>query len=244
MPISEVFNQDCIVGLTSYPDKFFDLAIVDPPYGINATQMQMGSHPTRKGSSTGNLKHAGPSESVAARLKKGRLNSGGGHMKNSALTNMNCEWDLVPPSPEYFAEIERVSKNRIIWGSNYFPLPPTRCMVVWDKRQPWDNFSQVELAWTSFDRPAALFSMSNTGGRNHETKIHPTQKPVRLYSWLLSKFAQPGNKIIDTHMGSQSSRIAAFNAGFDYWGWEIDKQYFDDGNKRFAEKTAQIQLFK
>lgn len=98
------------------------------------------------------------------------------------------------------------------------------------------------MAWTSFDKPAAMFRYSNTGGANAEKKIHPTQKPVALYKWLLHRFAQPGNKILDTHMGSQSSRIAAYQMDFDYWGWEIDQEYFESGNKRFKDQTAQIKL--
>lgn len=112
----------------------------------------------------------------------------------------------------------------------------------WDKVQPWENFSQWEMAWTSFNRPAAMYRQACTGGANLETKIHPTQKSIALYKWLLHKFAKPGDKILDTHMGSQSSRIAAFNMGFDYWGWEIDAEYFKDGNRRFKQQTAQLQL--
>lgn len=240
VPLNEVFNEDCMAGMARYPDKFFDLAIVDPPYGINATAMNMGSNPTRIPRFNNG---SGGSESTAVRLKRDRLNSGGGAMKNSTMVQKGADWDYAAPGPEYFAEIERVSKNRIIWGGNYFPLPPTRCIVAWDKKQPWDNFSQWEMAWTSLDSPAPLFRMSNTGGHNHVKKIHPTQKPVALYKWLLTKFGNGGGHILDTHMGSQSSRIAAFEMGFDYTGFEIDPDYFTAGNKRFAEMTAQAQLF-
>ncbi|MDF2851678.1 MAG: site-specific DNA-methyltransferase [Sphingobacterium multivorum] len=118
-------------------------------------------------------------------------------------------------------------------GGNYFNLPPTRGIAIWDKRQPWDNFSQVELAWTSFDVPAKLFSMSNTGGKNHEKKIHPTQKPVELYKWLLSKYAKKGNKILDTHLGSGSSAIACFDYGYDLTACELNKNYYIDAIRRF-----------
>lgn len=231
--ISEVFNEDNMIGMARYPDKFFDLAIVDPPYGINAPNMQMGAGAPSRGSKS----------SVAVKLKKGRLNSGGGHMKNSMMVNANVDWDIEKPSPEYFHELERVSKSQIIWGGNYFDLGPTRCIVCWDKLQPWDNFSQWEMAWTSFDKPAAMFRMSNTGGKNHIQKIHPTQKPIELYKYLIDRFATRGDKILDTHMGSQSSRIAAHNMGFDYWGWELDKEYFEAGNKRYAEAIKQQSLF-
>lgn len=238
MPISEVFNEDNVIGMARYPDKFFDLAIVDPPYGINAPNMQMGS--TSKARIKKGIRSA-PSISVAQKLK-GKLNQGSGKLKGRALNMMNCNWDTEKPSPEYFKELFRVSKNQIIWGGNYFDLPPTRGIVCWDKMQPWDNFSQWEMAWTSFDKPAAIFKYSNTGGANAETKIHPTQKPVALYKWLLHKYAKTGDKILDTHMGSQSSRIAAFNMGFDYTGFELDKEYFEAGNKRFKEQTMQMKL--
>ena len=139
--------------MKSIPDKFFDLAVVDPPYGINAPNMAMGSNLNRK--------HGGYNgESVAQRIKKGRLNQEAGKLKNRALNTMQCDWDFYPPSEDYFCELERVSKNRIIWGGNYFKLPPTRGILCWDKMQPWENFSQFELAWTSFDCPAAIIHSS------------------------------------------------------------------------------------
>lgn len=235
MPISEVTNEDCMVMMARYPDKYFDLAIVDPPYGINATNMQMGSHPTR---SRTDGYGSGPGISTAVKLK-GRLNTGSGKLKNRLLNTSSIGWDNEKPSKEYFNELFRVSKNQIIWGGNYFDLNPSRCVVCWDKMQPWENFSQWEMAWTSFDKPAALFSYSNTGGANAETKIHPTQKPIALYQWLLKRFATAGNKILDTHLGSQSSRIAAYKLGFDFSGTELDKDYFDQGNERFYKAIAE-----
>lgn len=242
--ISEVYNMDCMEYMKSIPDKFFDLAVVDPPYGINAPNMKMGTNLNRKrGGYNG--------ESVAQRIKKGRLNTGSGKLKNRALNTMNCDWDSNPPSKEYFNELFRVSRNQVIWGGNYFPLPPTRGILCWDKLQPWENFSQFELAWTSFDCPAAIIRLSNTGGANKETKIHPTQKPVKLYEWVFEKFAKPGYKILDTHIGSGSSRIAAYKMGFDFYGTEIDKSYFNAMQDRFnkecldrvmTEKGELIQL--
>lgn len=230
--ISEVYNLDCMEYMKSIPDKFFDLAVVDPPYGINAPNMTMGTNMKRK--------HGGyNSESVAQRLKKGRLNQGEGKLKNRILNTMSCDWDFSPPSKVYFDELFRVSKGQIIWGGNYFHLPPTRGILCWDKVQPWENFSQFELAWTSFDCPAAIIHLSNTGGANKETKIHPTQKPVSLYYWLIKKFAKPGNKIFDSHLGSGSSRIAAYKLGFDFYGTEIDKYYFDAQEKRFREECLE-----
>ena len=205
--LSEAFNCDCLDFMKIQPDKAFDLAIADPPYGINAPNMRMGEN--------------NGYTSTATRSKKGRLNT------------MPYDWDLMPPTQEFFDELFRVSKNQVIWGGNYFPLPPTRCVVCWDKMQPWDNFSQIELAWTSFDTPAKIFRKSTTGGSVPDMrlfpKIHPTQKPVELYAYLLQTFAKKGDVIFAPMMGSQSSRIAAFKLGFDYFGCEIDNGYYVEG---------------
>ncbi len=138
-----------MMGMARYPDKYFDLAIVDPPYGINATGMTMGVNTSRR---------------KGDKLAKGRLNSGSGKLKNRILNNSSIKWDNAIPDETYFIELFRISKNQIIFGGNYFPLPPTRCIICWDKLQPWDNFSQWEYAWTSFDMPAAKIAISTTGG--------------------------------------------------------------------------------
>jgi site-specific DNA-methyltransferase (adenine-specific) len=164
------YNMDCMAGMKLFPDKYFDVAIVDPPYGINAPNMAMGTNKSR-------TKNGYPSESTASRLKRS------GQVK---------EWDSKPPTEEYFKELFRVSKNQIIWGGNYFNLPPTKCFVVWDKVQPWDAFSQAEIAWTSYNLPAKLFRYSNTGGTNSEKRIHPTQKPIALYEYLVGAFKLSG----------------------------------------------------
>lgn len=233
---SKMILGDCIPGMKDFEDGFFDLAIVDPPYGINAPMMNMGSNPNRK-------EGGYPSTFTANRIRGGRLNGGAGKLRNRILNRSTITWDNEQPPPEYWEELFRVSKNVIVWGGNYFDLGPTRCFIAWDKLQPWENFSQVEQAWTSFDMPSKIFRHSNTGGANAEEKIHPTQKPVELYRWCLNKFAKEGDKILDTHAGSQSSRIAAVNMGFHYWGWEINEEYFHAGNKRFQLMTAQTQLF-
>lgn len=236
LELNSYYNMDCMEGLKLLPDKYFELAIVDPPYGINAPNMSMGTRTKR-------TKDCYPATSTAERLKKGRLNQGSGKLKNRELNTMNCDWDHKPPTGEYFEELFRVSKNQIIWGGNYFPLPPTRGIAVWDKCQPWENFSQVELAWTSFDCPAQLFRYSNTGGANKEEKIHPTQKPVPLYLWLLRKYAKVGDKIIDTHVGSASSLVAYHKAGFEYMGFEIDEYFYKLSEQRLSRVKAQISLF-
>ena len=233
---SVVYLMDCMEGLKQIPEKYFQLAIVDPPYGINAPNMQMGSAPNRKG------KNQYPGESTAVKVRKGRLNQGSGKLKNRALNTMNCEWDNAIPTAEYFSLLSTVSINRVIWGGNYFPLPPTRCVVVWDKCQPWENFSQVEIAWTSFDKPASLFQYSNTGGLNAEKKIHPTQKPIKLYEWLITKY-YTGGGILDTHLGSGSSRIACCKASIPFMGFELDPDYFNASVKRFKDFVAQGKLF-
>lgn len=242
VPSSVVFNEDCIEVMKRYADNYFDLAIVDPPYGINAPNMTMGSNPNRKGrDKRGELQYG--NVSTAQKLKKGRLNGGAGKLKNRNLNTMNCDWDYEKPSAEYFEQLFRVSKNQIIWGGNYFDLPPTRGFIIWNKNQPWDNFSQAEFAWTSFDCPAKLFTYSNRGGANEEKKIHPTQKPYYLYDYCLKHFAKEGDKILDTHLGSGTNRISCYKAGFDFTGIEIDKQYYDASEKLFKQHSSQTRLF-
>jgi len=173
MPLSETYNEDCIAGMKRYPDKYFDLAVVDPPYGININP-NMG-------------------------LKKGQKKR---HNK--------IDWDNEIPTAEYFNQLFRVSKNQIIWGGNYFPLGPTKHFIFWDKLNPEGlSFSDGEMAWTSFNRAIRKWNKKNA----IDGKIHPTQKPIELYQWLLHNYAKPTDKILDTHLGSQSSRIAAHKAG-------------------------------
>lgn len=213
-----LLHMDCMEYMRTLPDKAFDLAIVDPPYGINAPVQS-------------------PTPTQRSRLQ--RLNGGGGKLKNRVLNKAKqINWDSAIPSQEYFNEIRRVSVHQIIWGGNYFPLPPTRCIICWDKCQPWENFSQWEMAWTSFDGPAALYRYDNRTG----DKIHPTQKPMALYEWLLSKYAKPGDRILDTHLGSGSSAIAAHYGGFDFVGTELDADYYAAAVRRFNAETSQLDM--
>lgn len=149
-------------------------------------------------------------------------------------------WDVAPPA-EYFRELARVSKNQIIWGGNYFDLPPTRCFLIWRKLTISDSFTMAmaEYAWTSFNANAKCFEYPP----QDSSRFHPTQKPVALYRWIYKHYAKPGDKILDTHLGSGSSRIAAYDAGLDFVGCEIDKEYFDKQEERFAAHTAQQSLF-
>ena len=217
MAISEVYNEDCMIGMARYPDKYFDLAIVDPPYGIGVDGAIHIRKPDRP--STWDM--------VEKYERK--------------------EWDKAIPTAEYWKELFRVSKEQIVWGGNYFTefLPPSKCWIFWDKLfDKTFNFSHGELAWTSFDKQLFKVTKSSkaetNGGKN---RIHPTQKPVYLYDWCLKQFAEEGNLILDTHLGSGSSRIAAYKAGLDFTGFEIDKEYFDDSVKRFNEYKRQLVLF-
>lgn len=232
------YNMDCMDGMKEFPDKYFDIAVVDPPYGINAPNMSMGSNKSRKGDGY-------PAVSTAEKIRKGRLNQGAGKLKNRALNQMDCSWDCETPNHEYFKELFRVSKNQIIFGYNYFSdmLPPCRGFIVWDKCQPWENFSQAELAWTSYDIPAKLIRLSNTGGANLEEKIHPTQKPIELYGWIYSKFAESGMKILDTHVGSGTNLRAAYDAGIWFVGFEKNKFYYEKSKEKLDAHMAQMNFF-
>ena len=226
-----LYNDDCMEIMKEYPDRYFDLAIVDPPYGINVTKMNMesgiGLSPDR----------------TEKRLRDKRL-KGAGKLKNRIINQMNCDWDLHVPNKQYFEQLFRISKNQIIWGGNYFELKPTRCFVIWDKEQSFLNFSACEYAWTSFDYPSKLFRFSNRGilAKDKSTKIHPTQKPVNLYKYLLYQFAKNGDKIIDTHLGSGSSALAAADFDCEFVGCEIDNEYYDGALNRIRKHIMQQKI--
>lgn len=150
-------------------------------------------------------------------------------------------WD-VAPGKEYFDELFRVSRSQIIWGGNYFELPPNRCFLIWEKTNIPEAFTMAmcEYAWTSFNDNAKIFKFSAAGQAG---RFHPTQKPVELYAWIFKNYAKPGYKILDTHLGSGSSRIAAYNAGLDFTGYEIDEDYFRQEEERFKKHTAQLNMF-
>lgn len=206
--MTQAFNRDCMEAMRQMPDKAFDLAVVDPPYGI-----EKGFQATSR---------------IA---KYGQMDS---------VNDMK-------PSKEYFKELFRVSKNQIIWGYNHLSdmLPTTKEFIFWYKHQPVDSYSDGELAWTSFTKTAKVFDYPFFGGTgaDKDGRIHPTQKPIALYTWIYKTYAKPGGKILDTHLGSGSSRIAAYDAGLDFVGYEIDKEYFDKQEERFAAHAAQVSLF-
>lgn len=209
-----LYNKDCLEAMRSMPDDSFELAIVDPPYGI--ANMKTFRPP-------------GGDKEIARSMQNRTL--------VKQIEKMR-KWDVLPPA-EYFTELRRVSKNQIIWGGNYFDLPPTRCVIAWDKVQPWYTYSQWEMAWTSFDSPARLYKYDN----RYAGKIHATQKPVSLYIWLLSQYAKPGDRILDTHLGSGSIALACHDMGFDLEGYEIDKEYYDSACQRLADHRQQLRLF-
>ena len=202
--------------MATQPDNAFDLAIVDPPYGID----------------------------VAA------VGTVGGNNCAEAKNYGAKDWDTSPPTKEYFAELRRVSKNQIIWGANHFISNlaiDSSCWIVWDKNNS-GNFADCELSWTSFDTAVRKFTFTWNGMiqgnmKNKETRIHPTQKPVALYKWLLQNYAEKGQRILDTHLGSASSAIAAHYFGCDFVGCEIDKEYYDAARARFKRETRQLAMF-
>jgi site-specific DNA-methyltransferase (adenine-specific) len=199
----QITNEDNMALMARYPDGYFDLAIVDPPYGIDIN-------------------------------RSGRLGHYGGKGK---------KWDSNTPDDIYFKELFRISKNQIIWGGNYFYLAPTRCFLIWDKEQPQDvSFASCEYAWTSFDASAKTFYMRPQNADS--IRIHPTQKPVDLYKWILEKYAKQGDKILDTHLGSGSIAIACHDYGFELTACELDKEYYDNAIKRIKNHTAQLSIFE
>lgn len=194
-----IYNCDNMELLRQTPDNYYELSIVDPPYGIG-----ISSNPVRQ-------KHK----------KK--------------------DWDNEIPMKEYFNELFRVSKNQIIWGGNYFDLPPTQGFFIWDKKQPHDfSLAMVEYAWSSIQKPAKMWSLSVQKEKN---KIHPTQKPVQLYEWLLKNNAKKGDKILDTHLGSGSIAIACHNLKFDLTACELDKDYYEASLKRLHQHQLQLTMF-
>ena len=173
-------------------------------------------------------------------LGKKLVDGGAGRNGKFDKNRDSVKWDKLP-NKEYFEELFRVSKNQIIWGGNYFILPPTRCNLIWDKIQEFSG-ADFELAWTSFDKASKAFRMSRVEAYS-KGKIHPTQKPVKLYEWLLMNYAKEGDKILDTHLGSGSIAIACHNLGFDLTACELDKDYYDAAMKRLKQHQQQLTMF-
>lgn len=219
MSINIVYNMDCMEYMRSLPDKAFDLAVVDPPYGIGENGKKNNTR----------------SKLAVAKTYKPFFGD-----------------DLKPPDKDYFLELCRVSKNQIIFGANHFAdnlaNPASNCWIVWDKENGENDYADCELAYTSFKSATRIFrfrwaGMLQGNMKSKEERIHPTQKPVALYAWIFSRYTKPGDKILDTHIGSGSSRIAAYEAGLDFVGCEIDKDYFNLQEERYQAHISQMSLF-
>lgn len=216
----ELLHMDCMEYMKTLPDNAFDLAIVDPPYGIG---------------------------------ESGKTNSTRSCLAESKGYKPFAGGDLLAPNADYFEQLKRISKNQIIWGANHFVdnFPFVRnspCWIVWDKDNGANDFADCELAWGSFRTAVRKFKFTWHGMiqgdmKNKEARIHPTQKPVKLYQWLLANYAKEGDRILDTHLGSGSSAIAAHYGGFDFVGMELDEDYYKAACKRFDSETAQKALF-
>lgn len=214
------YNIDCMEGMREFPDNYFELAIVDPPYG----GVTLGGYVSNK------------------------VSGGIARNRNDYILDL---WAQNAPEVKYFDELFRVSQNQIIWGGNYFIEQIRRnsqCWLVWDKEKPEGvTYADVELAWTSFDKGAKIFRYAWNGMiqgdmKNKENKIHPTQKPIKLYKWILSEFAKQGDKILDTHVGSASSLIACKEMGFDYVGFELSESYYQLSSQRLGTVEAQMRI--
>lgn len=212
------YNMDCLEGMKHFPDKYFDLAIVDPPYGIGED---------------GSKNHSRSKNAVSKDYKPFSGN------------------DLKAPDKEYFEELFRISKNQIVWGANHFisKIPiDSHCWIVWDKQNGENDFADCELAWTSFDSAVRVFAfrwqgMLQGNMKDKEQRIHPTQKPVALYEWLLNKYAKEGDIILDTHVGSGSSLVACRNTNHKYVGFELDPDYYAKAKERIDDAEAQMNIF-
>jgi DNA modification methylase len=226
VPSSEVYLMDCVEGMKHYPDNYFDLAVVDPPYGINADKAQ--------------------NNAALSRLKANGKSKAGRGWK----LYKDTEWDKETPDYEYWVELFRVSKNQIVWGANYMTdfLPPSMGWIIWDKQQRDFSLADGEMAWTSFNKAMRFFDMSRGKAlaKNNEEggRFHPTQKPVSLYDFCFD-FAklEAGAKVLDTHLGSGSSRISANKNKLNFVGFEIDEDYFKKQEKRYADFTSQLRMF-
>jgi len=224
-----ITNEDNMQLMARYSDKYFDLAIVDPPYGIGEDGL--------KNHSRGKPVTINGSKSKAV-------------CKSQKFTPKS--WDNKPSSKEYFNELKRVSKNQIIWGANHFienlPYQNSSCWIIWNKENGDSDFADCEMAWTSFKKAVRMFTFKWNGMlqgdmKNKEIRIHPTQKPAVLYKWILDKYAKQGDKILDTHLGSGSIAIACHDYGFDLTACELDKEYFDKAMQRINNHINQQNLF-
>jgi site-specific DNA-methyltransferase (adenine-specific) len=211
--MNHFYNEDCLEAMKKMPDKYFQLAIVDPPYGIGANKMTLGNG------------------------------------KRKVYRGLE-DWDKQSPPNEYFNELIRISKNQIIWGANHFisKMPyDSSCWIFWDKGTGGNDFADGELAWTSFNSTVRKYFKSWVGANAKEShekdRMHPTQKPIALYKWILTNYAKSGDKILDTHVGSASSLIACYDLGFEYMGFELDPDYYREATERLEKFKSQLSIF-
>ena len=216
MEINKVYQGDCLEIMKSMPDKCVDLCLTDPPYGIGES---IHSHRPLKGY---------------------RPLKGSGKLKDRAINVFNTEWD-ISPEQIYFDEIKRISKNQIIWGGNYFNLGKCRGFIVWDKYQPWENFSQVEYAWTSYNTPAKLYKFNSKN--DNIKRFHATQKPIALFQWILQNYSEPGMTVFDPFAGSGTTAIACLELKRNYILVEKEPDYVEIINRRIAEWNEQGRMF-
>ena len=215
MGMNDFFNEDCMIGMKRYPDKYFELAIVDPPYGIGKFTNEFHTDP-----------------------KYGKI-------KNKKKYSDNYKWNDKIPSKKYFNELKRISKNQIIWGANYYNCFENGGSLIWYKGNQTKTISHCEIASLSFQKKVDYININWQSGFFRKTKediIHPCQKPVQLYRWLLKNYAKKGDKILDTHVGSASSLIACIDMGFEYGGFELDKDYYKAACKRIENYEAQLRM--
>ncbi len=236
-PNIEYYLEDCMEGMRRYPDGHFDLAIVDPPYGVGSVTYAPGRRQRTAGG------YIDRYDIIMATLdmdQRQELRTSVVHPRSRNVGGFGD--NNVSPPPAYFDELMRVSKRQIIWGGNYYVLPPSRGFVIWNKYVP-ENFSMAmcEMAWLSWNQNAKLWSGAPQGTKS-DPRIHPTQKPIALYRWLLEMFAQPGDLILDTHVGSASSLIACYELGFNAVGYEIDPDYYRESLARLDAVRAQVTL--
>ena len=219
-------NEDNMLMMARYPDDYFDLAIVDPPYGIDV------ANDSRSG-------------------KSFKTNFGGKSKMVKARSYKKSDWDKTPPEVDYFNELIRVSKNQIIWGANHFCnlfAANSTAWIIWDKDNGESNLADAEIAYSSFEKSVRIFSfkwhgMLQGNMKNKQNRIHPTEKPIKLYEWLLMNYAKERDKILDTHLGSGSIAIACHNLGFDLTACELDKDYYDAAMKRLKQHQQQLTMF-
>jgi site-specific DNA-methyltransferase (adenine-specific) len=233
--LNNLYNMDCMEAMKDIPDKYFELAIVDPPYGGGQTQESAEDLKDTKKNNWESQKRS-RFGGIFDKYHISATRTGGMWGNGKDIEH----WDVAPPD-EYFEELFRVSRNQIIWGGNYFDLPPTRCFLIWRKLTISENFSMAmaEYAWTSLNANAKVFEYAP----QDKNRFHPTQKPKALYKWILEHYAEKGDKILDTHAGSCSLAIACYEMGHDWLAFELDEDYYQLAQERIKRETAQVNMF-